>query len=403
MVKILVKLSIVIFVPILVMVLWPAMVRAESVEPRYLLSCSLAPDQQIAPITYTIYLPLVFDDGGNIPFGYGIQPDPRGDTAANIGHIKTLGLEWVKFQLAWKDVELTPGDYNWDLWDEVIEAYNANGIKVMLTVTKAPNWARPPDDDKSIEGMPDNPAKYAEFVALIAERYRGKVQAIEIWSEQNLWYVVGGRGRIDAAGYVQMLQLAYQSIKVVEPAIIVISGGLTPAGNVGDLVVDDIEYLRQMYAHGAQGYFDAIGAHPAGYNCPTLANWRTVTDPTATFRPPFEDRHHSWCFLGTMRGYRHVMITYGDGNKSIVPTEFGWAVSDNPQAGYEYARDNSYAEQANWIVAAYQWGNNAGWVGPMILWNLDYGVTAPGTELSNFSLLRNGPTPAYTAIANMPK
>ena len=104
-----------------------------------------------------------------------------------------------------------------------------------------------------------------------------------------------------------------------------------------------------------------------------------------------------------MEGYRHVMIAHGDGNKSIVPTEFGWAVSDNPQAGYEYARDNTYTEQAQWITTAYQWGKNTGWVGPMILWNLDYGVTAPGTELSNFSLLRNGPTPAYTAIANMPK
>ncbi|RME70196.1 MAG: hypothetical protein D6784_17100 [Chloroflexi bacterium] len=338
---------------------------------------------------------------GNVPFGYGIQADPRGNTAANIGHIKALGFEWVKFQMPWKDVEPSPGGYSWGMWDELINAYNANGIKVMLSIPKAPDWARPPDDDKSVEGPPQDPNKYAEFVARVADRYRGKVQAIEVWNEQNLWYEAGGRGRINPGAYVQLLQAAYTAIKSVNPEMIVISGALTPAGNVGDLAMDDIEYLQQMYANGAKGYFDVLGAHPSGYNCPAMGDWQTVQDPTATnFRGPFENRHHSWCFRGTMEGYRNVMLANGDGGKSISPTEFGWAVSSNPQPGYEYALDNTYEEQAQWIVEAYQWAKQQGWVGPMFLWNLDYGVTAPGTELAAFGIIN---TPAYNALAAMPK
>jgi hypothetical protein len=339
----------------------------------------------------------------NVPFGYGIQADPRGNKSANIGHIQALGFNWVKFQMPWKDVEPSPGGYSWGMWDDLIGAYNANGIQVMLSIPKAPDWARPPDDDKSIEGPPSDPVKYAEFVARGADRYRGKAQAIEVWNEQNLWYEAGGRGRINAANYAQLLQLSYTAIKSVNQDMIVISGAMTPAGNVGDLAVDDIDYLNQMYANGVKGYFDALGAHPSGYNCPALADWQTVTPEEAVADPghgTFSNRHHSWCFRGTMEGYRNVMVANGDGNKAISPTEFGWAVSGNPQAGYEYARDNTYEEQARWIVEAYQWAKQQGWVGPMFLWNLDYGVTAAGTELANFGILN---TPAYNALATMPK
>ena len=88
------------------------------------------------------------------------------------------------------------------------------------------------------------------LVAKVAERYRGRVQAIEVWNEQNLWYEAGGVGRINAANYVQLLQLSYRAIKAVNPEMIVVSGALTPAGNVGEYAIDDVEYLQQMYANG---------------------------------------------------------------------------------------------------------------------------------------------------------
>jgi hypothetical protein len=342
---------------------------------------------------------------GNVPFGYGVQADPRGNTAANIGHLKTLGFNWVKFQMAWKDVESSPGGYSWGMWDEIIGAYNANGIQVMLSIPKAPDWARPAGDDRSVEGPPQDPATYAQFVAAVAGRYNGKVQAIEVWNEQNLWYEAGGKGRINAAAYAQLLQSSYNAIKSVNPNMIVISGALTPAGNVGDAAIDDIDYLHQMYANGIKGHFDVLGAHPSGFNCPAMGQWTTVTaeeagNPSPAFNGPFSNRHHSWCFLGTMEGYRQVMVANGDSGKSISPTEFGWAVTGNPQPGYDYAKDNTPEEQAQWFVEAYQWSKGIGWVGPMFLWNLDYGVTAAGTELANFGIIG---MPAYNSLAAMPK
>ncbi|MEW5959723.1 MAG: beta-galactosidase, partial [Chloroflexota bacterium] len=340
----------------------------------------------------------------NAPFGYGVQVDPRGNASANIGHMKALGFGWVKFQMPWKEVEPAPGSYSWDMWDELIGAYSANGIKILLSIPKAPAWARPAGRcGEAAEGLPADPAQYAEFVGRVADRYRGKAHMIEIWNEQNLWYEAGGRGCMDPASYVKMLQLSYQAIKSVNPNMIVVSSALTPAGNVGDIAVDDFDYLNAMYAHGAKGYFDALGAHPSGFMCPALADWRSVTPEEAGGDPghgTFTNRHHSWCFLGTMEGYRNIMVAHGDGDKAIVPTEFGWAVTGNPQPGYEYATSNTPEEQARWIVEAYGWARQQSWVGPMFLWNLDYGVTAPNTEQANFGILN---TPAYNTLAAMPK
>jgi hypothetical protein len=253
------------------------------------------------------------------------------------------------------------------------------------------------------EGPPADPQTYAVFVGEMAKRYKGGVQAIEVWNEQNLARE-GGGAPMPPADYVALLSVAYQAIKTADPSIIVVSGGPTPAGDVPGAAIDDITYLNAMYAAGLKGVSDAVGAHPSGYNCPATADWQTVTDPDAFFRGPFDNRHHSWCFRGTMEGYREVMVANGDADKRIWPTEFGWAVSSTPETGYEYAADNTREEQAGWIVEAFQQAEAWGWVGPTFLWNLNYDVTRPGSEQAAFSILTTqGPTPAYNALANTPK
>jgi len=331
--------------------------------------------------------------------GRGILADAQGDTQTNIDHLKTLGLGWVELEMPWKEVELEPGQYRWEKWDDLIGAYAANDILILLKVANAPDWARPADDDKSVDGFPRDPGTYADFVAEVTERYALRVQAIEVWHWPNFWHEAGGRGRMDASVYVELLKQAYQTIKTTNAQMLVVSGAMTPAGNVGDLAIDDMDYLEQMYALGASNYFDALGANPSGYNCPALADWRTVTAEEADADPrhgTFSNRHHSWCFLGTMEGYRAIMVANGDQNKQIWPIEFGWAVTYSTDPGYEFARDNSHEEQARWIVEAYQWGSQQDWVGPMFLANLDFRIYSDWR--APYSIVGQ---PAYDALATL--
>lgn len=341
----------------------------------------------------------------NTNFGYGIQAHLWDqDHGPIVSSIKGLGFNWVKQQVEWKVVESVQGQIQWGEMDRIANTMNANGINVMFSVVKAPKWARSPSADLSVNGPPADLQTFANFMGAVAKRYCGKVQAYEVWNEQNLHYEWGNEP-LDAGRYVELLKRAYAAIKANCSSAIVVSGALTPAGNVGGRAVDDMIYLEQMYQAGMKNYSDAIGAHPSGYNVPPDADWSSWSDPDASFRGPSDNHHHSWVFRGTMEGYRNVMVKYGDSGKKLWATEFGWASSPSPVANYEYASDTTPDEQARWTVQAYQMGRNWGWVGVMFLWNLNFQVVAPGSEQAMWGIVTNGwqPTQTYAGLANMPK
>ncbi len=323
-------------------------------------------------------------------------------------HVTGMGFGWVKQQVEWFRYNPAPGVYDWGPLDRIVDAASAAGVVVLFSVVKAPEWARPGGDDRSVAGPPADPNTYGAFVREMAARYKGRVQAYEIWNEQNLWYEWGGHGgRLNAAQYVDLLRVAYSNIKAVDPGAIVVSGALTPTGfNDGDTAIDDRLYLEQMYQAGMARYCDAVGAHPSGYNNPPDADWMTYSDPNE----PNCKGHPSWFFRGTMEGYRNIMIKYGDAAKKIWPTEFGWASVDGlgvaPVAGYEYAANNSEAEQAAYLTRAFAIARSWGWVGPMFVWNLNFApVAGPADEKAAFGLVRAdwSARPAYAALRDMGK
>jgi len=340
--------------------------------------------------------------------GYGIQVDMLTDSnhARILDHVQGMGFNWIKQQVEWFRFEPSKGQIDWGPLDRIVDSANAYGIHVLFSVVKAPRWARPPNSDFSVEGPPANPQDFADFLGAMAARYKGRVRAYEVWNEQNLWYE-WGHEPLDAGRYVQLLAAAYKSIKANDPNAIVVSGALTPTGvNDGVIGVDDALYLEQMYAAGLKNYCDAVGVHPSGYNNPPDARWETWTDPTA---PAFKG-HRSFFFRSTMEQYRNVMIKYGDAGKQLWPTEFGWATVENlgvaPAHGYEYAANNTEAEQAAWLVQAFQMARQWGWVGPMFVWNLNFGpVSGAANEKSAFGIVRPDWSlrPAYAGLRDMPK
>ena len=340
-------------------------------------------------------------------FGFGIQAHwIHNDHTQIVNHIKGIGFNWAKQQIEWKAVEGSgKGQQDWGETDRLVNSANANGINVLLSVVKAPAWARPGGADLSVEGPPANPQDFADFLGAMAARYKGRVQAYEVWNEQNLHYEWGNQP-INAGEYVTLLKLAYQAIKAQDPNAIVISGAMTPTGvNNGTTAIDDVIYLEQMYQAGMKNYCDAVGAHPSGYNNPPDANFG-YNDPA---EPAFKN-HPSFFFRDTMERYRNVMVVYGDAGKKIWPTEFGWASVENlapaPAPGYEYAANITEAEQAQYVVRAYEMSRNWGWVGAMFLWNLNFApVSGPQDEKAAFGIVRGdwSQRPVFAGLANMPK
>ena len=119
--------------------------------------------------------------------------------------------------------------------------------------------------------------------------------------------------------------------------------------------MDDFAYLEAMYQNGLAGYADGIGIHASGYNIPAQrgpgrARARWVEAQANVFRGACDTPHHSWSFRSTVEGYRNIMVVYGDAEKRLWPTEFGWAAGGAFNPAYMYADDNSFEEQAAWTV-----------------------------------------------------
>ncbi len=342
--------------------------------------------------------PAPLPPSGSAGFAYGFQIQPwfGADVAQALDATVGAGFGWIKVQVPWKQFEGGgKGQYDWGELDRLADAVNARGLRLLVSVCKAPNWARSSGSNLGLEGPPANPQDLADFVGALAARYKGRVAAIEVWNEQNLVHEWGGEP-LDAARYVRMLCASYQAIRAQDAGMIVVAGGLTPTGvNDGVTAIDDVTYLRSMYQAGCKSCMDALGVHPSGYNNPPSARMGYSNPAEPDFKA-----HPSFYFNETMTRYRQTMVAYGDSAKALWPTEFGWASAANPAAGYEYARDVTEGEQASYLVEALTMMRRWGYVGPAFVWNLNFNVSNPGTEMAQFGVLGR---PAYDALRSMPK
>ena len=353
-------------------------------------------------------------------FGYGIAINGTGggDIRYWMGQVESLGMGWVKQQVAWSNFEGEPGKMDWSGFDAIVDAANERGIKVLFSVAKAPDWSRTYYDENADDAPPDDLADFADFLGRLVDRYQGRIHAIEVWNEQNLdreWDTAEG---VNAARYVEMLRLAYQAIKGRDPNIIVVSGALSNLGYVASdpdnpdriIVMDDFEYLDQMITGGFLDYCDCVGVHHNGINMPPHIEFdEGYNDPTATFRGPFDDPHPSWSFKSTIWGYHDRVVAAGV-DKPLCVTEFGWATAegfDSYPVGFEFALDNTLQEQAEWDVQAFQLLREWGFVRMAFLWNLNYSQLGWGPEDPNapYALLdfSGVARPAYGAVGAMAK
>lgn len=300
-----------------------------------------------------------------------------------------LGMRWFKQQVRWEYIEAVEGQYDWGPVRLGIESADRFGSNIMLSIVTAPEWAREPGADLSKHGPPADTQDFVRFITALLNEFPGKVDAIEVWNEQNIdreW--ASPRGLI-AADYVDMLRQVYEGVKAVDPNIIIISGALAPSGgwveNGVTTAVDDFTYFEALLDAGMLQYTDCVGAHHNGYNIGPSVTWDAVpNDPNAEFRGPFDNPHHSWSFRSTLETYAS-RIELSGGDQKLCVTEFGWASVedlDGYPSGFEFAKDNTLEEQKTWTIEAIN--NMRDWdiVWLAFLWNFNYGPQA-GWDSSN--------------------
>ena len=338
---------------------------------------------------------------------YG-QGSPWQDRRRVLQLSKNAGIDWIRQQVRWQDLQSAPGspcyDVCWGELDDIVADASGMGVKLLISVVAAPSWATP--DGRN--GLParEHLDEFGNFMGKMAERYRGRIQAYEIWNEQNLAHENGGRVA-DAGLYMDMLVGASQAIKTADPAALVVSGAPSSTEtNRSDIALSDLTFLRQMFADPRfRASVDVVGVHPGGQSNPPDTLWPDRPGPGPGWINSRE------FYFRRVEDVRQVMVSSGVGDKEVWITEFGWATRNNTP-GYGYGNNISYETQAKWIIQAFQMGRNnySPWLTGMFLWQLNFAVPwrYNGNELheqASFGVLNGdwSPRPAYIAIQGMPK
>ncbi len=265
--------------------------------------------------------------------------------------LQAAGVKWVRCNFVWNEMEPGSTEGNWgfdgrDLGgglhpnsDLVVDLAHAHGIKILGILGATPAWANgnnwasvPPTNPTGPGGTPDSKFMEAwrEYVTTVCERYKGRVDAWEIWNEENTlntWLLTQpANPTLDqyVDSYVQLLEPTWQAIRAVDPQVKIVMGGVAGLGRdplepQGDV---DYYYIEACLQRGAAAYLDAIAYHPYGEVC----GWSH----------PEESRCRS-----IVQDLRQLISQYSPGKPiEMWITEFGWR-------GYD---QGTKASQAKYIL-----------------------------------------------------
>jgi len=285
---------------------------------------------------------------------------------ARLSDLSAHGIQYLRQEFRWNDIERTPGAYDWAASDRIFRAAVKHGLRVLPVLWTTPTWARMPSASHMwppIETAPpadvDN---FAHFAGAFAERYdrpqtansgqiRSPIIGFQIWDEPNL-SAAWGNALIDPTYYLQLLRAARGAIRTVDPRAQIVLAALAPTSEQTDVNLAPQTFLLKLYQLGGHESFEIAAAKPYGFASPPDDR---RTDPATL--------NFSHVIL-----MREVMVAHGDGHKAIWATSFGWSalpahwqgepsvwgsVSEVAQAQYTTEAVQRVAREWPWLGAMY--------------------------------------------------
>lgn len=316
--------------------------------------------------------------------------------------VNEMGFGWVKQMFEWRYIEPhEKGKFDWVEPDRVVSEVEKAGLKMIARLGDQPKWANP--GIWPTVGPPRDLADFGNFVGALAERYKGRIQAYQIWNEPNLAREWGNQPP-NPAQYAEMLRIANLEVKKADPNARVITAGLSPTTAAGAIAMPDVEFARGMYKAGARESFDFLGVHAAGYKAPPeLSPDEIAKDPKY---------NHGEGAKGRIYGFRHaedmrqVMLANGDADKRMVILEFGWTSDPRPTSPYNW-HAVSEEDKASYLVRAYEFArkNWQPWIAAMnVIYVCDPAWTKENEQYYWSITNPDGTTrPAYEALRKMSK
>ena len=158
-------------------------------------------------------------------------------------------------RVAWANLEPRQGRWDFSRLDEFVSWAESRRMEILLPLGVTPRWASARPDEAGAYGAglaaePANIEHWRNYVRTVAERYRGRVGAYEIWNEANIKNFYSGS--IDTLA--QLTIAAAEEIRRADPAARIVA----PSG-VG--LDSRVEWPSQILAAGVASVVQAASFH----------------------------------------------------------------------------------------------------------------------------------------------
>lgn len=236
--------------------------------------------------------------------------------------------------VAWPNLEPIRGRWRFETLDKYVALSAEHHVGLLLPLGLSPTWAsaRPQEKSTYQPGAAAEPRSIDDwriYVSTVVRRYKGRIQAYEIWNEPNLkqfW-----SGSVDQM--ITLTREASQIIRNIDPNAIIVSPSATQDRGVA--------WLAEFLIKGGGSFVDVIGFHL--YVAP---------------QPPEST-------LTLASNIRQTLARTGAGEKPLWNTEAGWFMPKPfpPELGAAYVVREFLM---NWAAGVqrlywYAWDNH-GWV-----------------------------------------
>jgi len=209
-------------------------------------------------------------------------------TNSTVRHIlmaKAVGVNWTRLHdagsnyLMWYFLEPEKG--KWVFRDKELQRFRKYGMKILGELGTAPKWASYYQDVGKDHSsyfdcfyQPKRMEDYANYVKTVTERYKGVIDAYDVWNEPwiHAWWTVGYdenktgeyggyiTSKNPTADFVKLMTTAYQTAKSVDDKITVLGVNTTTATGNADRFSGK-EWTRGIVDNGGLDYCDVVCYH----------------------------------------------------------------------------------------------------------------------------------------------
>ncbi len=238
--------------------------------------------------------------------------------AAQFAKQRKVGFTTIRQVFRWNELEPAPGIYDFSVTDRFVLAAARSRVRVLPLLFGEPAWATSRAAGNTVRATfpPRDNALFARFAAAVAARYgpggalwkanpgvaAQPIGAYQLWNEPNLPIYWGGK--VNAAAYARLVIAGAAAIRAVQPAALIVSGGL-PDSKLG---VKPKKFLAAYLKAGGGPATSAVGVHPYALKV------KTVVALTRTMRKT----------LDATKAGRKIRLWV---------TELGWAAGGPPAKG----------------------------------------------------------------------